>query len=222
MLKSMIAPSLMCANFKNLQADMEKLNKAKFEYMHVDIMDGTFVRNFTMGPDIIRHVREMTDLPMDIHLMCVTPELHLDTFKIQPGDYISFHYEACTHVERTLKIIRDQYGAKPMLALCPATPLCVLDYVLDSLDGVLLMTVNPGYAGQKLVESTIGKIKRLRTMLDHCGYPHVDIEVDGNTTFANSKRMREAGANIFVAGTSSVFNKGGICENIQKLREVIH
>ena len=153
-----IAPSIMCANFKNLREDIRALEEAGCEYLHFDIMDGSFVPNFTLGPDVMRHVRELTDIPFDIHLMVWRPEEHLHRFPIREGDYVSIHTEACTHVQRTLGALRDTYGAKAMLALCPATPLSCLDYVLNDLDAVLLMTVNPGYAGQKLIPAALDTV----------------------------------------------------------------
>ncbi|MHB1483453.1 MAG: ribulose-phosphate 3-epimerase [Saccharofermentanales bacterium] len=202
-----ISASMMCANFKDLESDIRALEEAKCEYLHFDIMDGQFVPNFTLGPDFMRAVREMTSIPFDIHLMVMRPEDHLQRFGIMPGDYVSFHTEACMHVQRTLCVIKERYGAKPMLALNPATPLSTLDYIIDSLDGVLLMTVNPGYAGQKLISATIDKISDLRNKLDLTGFSDIEIEVDGNVSFENAAKMTTAGADIFVAGSSSVFSK---------------
>ncbi len=217
-----ISPSMMCANFKALEADIKLLEEAKCEYLHFDIMDGQFVPNFTLGPDFMNAVREMTTIPFDIHLMVMKPEDHLHRFGILPGDYVSFHTEACLNVQRTLVSIREVYGAKPMLALNPATPLSTLDYCMDSLNAVLLMTVNPGYAGQKLVESTIGKIADLRTKLDLAGFGDVEIEVDGNVSFENAKRMSLAGTDLYVAGSSSVFMKGeSITQRVIELRKCI-
>lgn len=217
-----IAPSIMCANFKCLRNDIDALNEAKCEYLHFDIMDGTFVPNFTLGPNVMHHVREMSNIPFDIHLMVMRPEEHLHRFDIKENDYVSFHAEACFHIERTLKTINDTYGAKSMLALNPATPLNVIDYVIDSLDAILLMTVNPGYAGQNLIPSTLNKIADLRRLLAERGRDDIEIEVDGNVSFENAKLMRKRGADIFVAGSSSVFDKNyNITEATEKLRECI-
>ncbi len=217
-----IAPSMMCANFRNLEEDIRAMERAGCEYLHFDIMDGQFVPNFTLGPDFMRVVREMTAIPFDIHLMVMRPEEHLHRFGILPGDYVSFHTEACFHVQRTLETIRSQYGAKAMLAMNPATPLSVLDYCLDSLDAVLLMTVNPGYAGQKFIPATLGKIAQLRDRLQQEGFSDVEIEVDGNVSFENALKMHDAGADIYVGGSSSVFLKGAtIEERTMQLRACI-
>lgn len=221
MLKSKISPSMMCADFLALGSQLDALKACGIEYLHVDVMDGVFVPNYTLGTDYIRRLHAATDLPLDLHLMITDPGLKLDWFELREGDYVSFHWEAEKNVQRLLAEIRKR-GAKPMLALSPATPLNVLEEVLPDLDGVLLMTVNPGFAGQKLVPQTIGKITRLRTMLDGLGYRSVEIEVDGNVSFENAVRMRRAGANIFVAGTSSIFAPGtDLAENAVRLRRCV-
>lgn len=220
-MKSLISPSLMCADFLKLGDELQKLEKNGIEYLHIDIMDGDFVPNYTLGTDFIKKVKAATSIPLDVHLMIRNPESKLDWIPFGEGDYVSVHYEACTHLHRALSMIRAR-GGKPMLALNPGTPLSVIEEVLPELDAILVMTVNPGFAGQKLVESTLDKIRRLRKFLDENGYAHVEIECDGNVSFENAKRMRKAGANIFVAGTSSIYAKDGSFEdNIQKLREAI-
>ena len=216
-----ISPSLMCADFLHLGDELKTLSDCGIEYLHIDIMDGVFVQNYTLGTDFVRKLHECCDIPLDIHLMITEPHLKLDWFDLRPGDYVGFHVEAEPHVQRTLAAIRDR-GAKPMLVLNPGTPLSALDEVLPDLDGVLLMTVNPGFAGQKLIPGTLDKIARLLRMLDERGYENVEIEVDGNVSFENAAKMSRAGANIFVAGTSSIYAKtGSVRENAEKLRSVI-
>ena len=206
-LSKKISPSLMCADFLHLGDELKTLEECGIEYLHIDIMDGVFVQNYTLGTDFVRMITE--------------PHLKLDWFDLRPGDYVGFHVEAEPHVQRTLAAIRDR-GAKPMLVLNPGTPLNVLDEVLPDLDAVLLMTVNPGFAGQKLIPQTLDKIARLRRMLDERGYENVEIEVDGNVSFENAAKMSRAGANIFVAGTSSIYAKNGsVKENAEKLRSVL-
>ena len=184
-----------------------------------DVMDGKFVPNLMLGTESIKHLREVTDIPLDIHMMVEKPEEKLDWFDIQPGEYVSVHAESTRHLQRTLAKIAD-YGAHPMVALNPATPLCMLEDVLDDVSGVLLMTVNPGFAGQKLVPQTLGKITRLRELLDKTGHEEVFIEVDGNVSFENAPKMYHAGARAFVCGTSSIFGKNGsIEENIAKFKK---
>ena len=216
-----ISPSLMCADFLHLGDELKALEKYGIEYLHVDIMDGVFVSNYTLGTDFIKKIHRATDIPLDIHLMIDHPDTKLDWFEFKEGDYVSVHYEACTHVQAVLSNIHKR-GAKTMLALNPGTPICVLEDLLPDLDAVLIMTVNPGFAGQKLVPQTLDKIRRLRRMLDENGYENVEIEGDGNVSFENAKKMSDAGANIFVAGTSSIYSKeASFEENIKKFREVI-
>ena len=153
--------------------------------------------------------------------MITRPDSKLDCFDIQPGEYVSIHWESTPHVHRTLCAIKAR-GGKPMLAINPATPYDVIRYLLPDLAGILVMTVDPGFAGQPLVPATLEKIRDLRTFLDDSGYPELEIEVDGNVSFENAKKMRTAGATMFVGGSSSVFHKGGtLCENIQKLNESV-
>ena len=220
-MNSLISPSLMCADFLNLGDELKKLEKNGIEYLHIDIMDGDFVPNYTLGTDFVKKLKSATNIPLDVHMMVRNPENKLDWIPFGEGDYVSVHYEACTHLQRALSMIRAR-GGKPMLALNPGTPLSVIEEVLPDLDAVLIMTVNPGFAGQKLIPATLDKIRRLRKYLDENDYGHVEIECDGNVSFENAKKMREAGANIFVAGTSSIYAKdGSFEENIQKLRAAI-
>ena len=220
-MKRMISPSLMCADFMNLGDELKKLEKGNIEYLHVDIMDGVYVPNYTLGTDFVKRLHAATDIPLDIHLMIDEPTAELDWFELCEGDYVSVHYESCTHIQRALNLIRER-GAKPMLALNPGTPLTVLEELMPYIDGVLIMTVNPGFSGQKLVTSTLGKITRCRELLDRNGYTEVDIECDGNVSFENAKLMKEAGANIFVAGTSSIYSKADTLENnLARLRAAI-
>ena len=217
----MISPSLMCADFMNLGDELKKLEKGNIEYLHVDIMDGVYVPNYTLGTDFVKRLHAATDIPLDIHLMIDEPTAKLDWFELCEGDYVSVHYESCTHIQRALNLIRER-GARPMLALNPGTPLTVLEELMPYIDGVLIMTVNPGFSGQKLVTSTLGKITRCRELLDRNGYTEVDIECDGNVSFENAKLMKEAGANIFVAGTSSIYSKADTLENnLARLRAAI-
>lgn len=217
-----ISPSLMCADFLNLGAELKKLEKGGIEYLHVDIMDGVFVQNYTLGTDFVKKLHVATNIPLDIHMMVTNPELKIDWFELKPGDYVSVHYEAATHLQALLAKIHAR-GAKTMLAINPGTPISVMEEVLPDLDAVLVMTVNPGFAGQKLVPQTIDKIRRLRKWLDETGYAHVEIECDGNVNWENARKMSEAGANIFVAGTSSLYAAGSdLDENIARMRRVIN
>lgn len=212
---------MMCADIMNMKSVLKTFERNGIEYLHIDIMDGEFVPNFTLGTDYCKLLKKNTTIPLDIHLMVEKPEDKLDWFPIGEGDYVSVHVESTRHLQRVLALIKSK-GAKPMVAINPATPLSVIEHVLDDIDGVLMMTVNPGFAGQKLVPATLKKITSLREYLDANGYSHVEIEVDGNVSFENAKKMRAAGADIFVAGTSSVFtDKFSLDEGIAQLRDVI-
>ena len=216
-----IAPSMMCADIGKLTETLELFEKTGIEYLHIDVMDGVFVKNFTLGTDYCKNLRKMTKIPLDIHLMITEPEWKIGWFDPQPGDYVSIHAESTNHLQRALAAVKS-CGAKAMAALNPATPLSALDYVLDDIDGVLLMTVNPGFAGQKLVPQTLKKITDCRNYLNERGYSHVEIEVDGNVSFENAKKMCAAGADIYICGTSSVFCKdASIEENIKTMRACI-
>ena len=216
-----ISPSIMCADFFDLEKTVREFERLKIEYLHIDIMDGHFVSNYTLGTDFVKALKSKTDIPLDIHLMVEKPENVLDWFTFGKGDYVSVHVESTCHLQKVLAAIRER-GAKPMVAINPATPIFMIENVLDDIDAVLVMTVNPGFAGQKLVRSTLKKTEDLRKYLDEKGYENVEIEVDGNVSFENAVLMSKAGANIFVAGTSSVFSKDGILsDNIGKLRELI-
>jgi ribulose-phosphate 3-epimerase len=209
---------MMCIDYARIGETLALFADLGVEYLHVDVMDGVFVKNYTLGTDFCRQLRRMSSIPLDIHLMITEPEWKIAWFDVQPGEFVSVHAEATDHLERALAGIR-QMGGRPMAALNPATPLCALDYVLDDIDAVLLMTVNPGFAGQKLIPATLGKIADCRKYLDERGHPGIRIEVDGNVSFSNAVKMREAGADLFVCGSSSVFSGDDLAGNIRRLRE---
>lgn len=212
---------MMCADALNLGSTLKEFEKNGIEYLHIDIMDGAFVPNFTLGTDYCKILKNATSIPLDIHLMIEKPEERLDWFPIGEEDMVSVHAESTRHLQKVLKAIKDK-GAKAYVALNPATPLCFLEEVLPDIDGVLVMTVNPGFAGQKLVPQTLDKIRRVRKMLDEAGKTDAEIEVDGNVSFENAEKMSAAGANIFVAGTSSVFKKGlTLDEGTKMLRDAV-
>ena len=216
-----ISPSIMCADFRHLEDNIKILEKAGVEYLHFDIMDGSFVPNFTLGPGLMKSVREITGIPFDIHLMVQHPENHIGLFDLKPGDLVSVHQESTVHLQRVLQKIKD-LGAKAAVALNPATPIYSVEDVLDDIDVVLIMTVNPGFAGQKLIPATLKKISHMKKYLAEQGYGHIKIEVDGNVSYENARKMREAGADIFVAGTSSLFMKGiDILDSALELRRCI-
>ncbi len=217
-----IAPSLMCCDFFNLKEQISVFEKTNIELLHVDVMDGKFVPNIQLGTDFVNQIKKNTNIPVDYHLMVEKPEIVLNYFdSIKEGDYVSIHYESTYHVQRVLAQIKSK-GAKALIALNPATPICSLENILEDIDGVLIMTVNPGYAGQKLIPQCIKKIADVKEYLVKMGRSDVEIEVDGNVSFENARIMSDAGANIFVSGSSSIFKKDlNLEQGILKLREYI-
>ncbi len=213
---------MMCADLVNLRETIRIFEKVGIDYLHIDVMDGEFVPNFGLGSDYIRGLRELTKIPLDIHMMVASPEYKFKWVGIQSTDTVSIHYESTTQIQRTLDWLAE-FGCRRFLAINPATPIYVLEEVLDYIDGINLLMVNPGFAGQKIVPSTIKKAERLVKFLSDRGKQHIEIEVDGNITFENAKILRNIGANMFVAGTSSVF-RGSIddySDNIRTLKQFI-
>ncbi|MBR5507072.1 MAG: ribulose-phosphate 3-epimerase [Clostridia bacterium] len=220
-MKNKISPSIMCVDCFELDKYIKIMEESNIELIHTDVMDGHFVPNFALGTDFVKTIKQKTNIPLDIHLMTERCENIIDWFEFGEGDYVSVHYESTAHLQKAVTMIKNR-GAKAMVAINPATPICVLENIAEDIDGVLVMTVNPGFAGQKLVKSTLKKIKSLRDFLDSNGYEHIEIEVDGNVSFENAKLMKEAGANIFVAGTSSIFSKeNDVLENIKTFRNIL-
>ena len=200
-MKNKLAPSLMCCDFMNLEKQIRGFEKSGVELLHFDIMDGSFVPNFAIGSDLVRVLKAESGIPIDVHLMVEYPERHLDLFPFGEGDYVSVHYETTKHLQRVLQAIKKR-GAKTLVAINPATTVQMIGEVLDDIDGVLIMSVNPGFAGQQMIPHAIEKIKRTREFLDSHGRADTEIEVDGNVSIENGIKMAEAGANIFVLGSS--------------------
>jgi ribulose-phosphate 3-epimerase len=195
-----LAPSLLAADFGHLADAVAALEGSGTERLHVDVMDGVFVPNFTFGTDTVRALRRVTDLPLELHLMITDPDRHLETFAEAGADGITVHYEACPHLHRTLTRIRE-LDCRSGAAINPSTPASNLDDVLEICDLALVMTIDPGFGGQKLIPRTLTKVQRLRAEIDRQGLP-TDLEVDGGVDASNARACVEAGANVLVAGTA--------------------
>lgn len=211
-----LAPSILSADFSRLLEDVKKVEQAGCEYLHIDVMDGHFVPNITIGAPVVRSLKGKVDMVFDVHLMIEKPERYLEDFAKAGADIITVHQEACTHLHRTIQQIHA-LGKKAGVSLNPATSLETLRYVLRDVDMFLIMTVNPGFGGQQFIESMIPKVRLLRAMLDEQGLSS-DIQVDGGITPDNVHRVVEAGANIVVAG-SAIFGKEDIAGTVLKFRE---
>ncbi|HKZ17851.1 MAG TPA: ribulose-phosphate 3-epimerase [Geobacteraceae bacterium] len=210
-----IAPSILSADFSRLGDEIRAVEAAGADYIHVDVMDGHFVPNITIGPLVVEAARKVTTLPLDVHLMIADPDRYIPDFAAAGADIIVFHAEAVNHVHRTVQLIKS-LGKKAGISLNPATSLHCLDYVLDDLDLVLLMTVNPGFGGQSFIEACLPKIHALRGMLDKRGL-ETELEVDGGVKISNIDRISHAGADVFVAG-SAVFGSPDYSKTIAELK----
>ena len=201
--KYFLSASLVCANMLELDSEVERIVAGGCDYIHFDVMDGVFVPRYGLHPEMLTSIRKKTDLPIDVHLMTVEPEQYVKTFIDAGATFITVHAEACTHLHRTINTIK-KYGAKAAVALNHATPLTDLDYVLDDIDLVLLMAINPGIVGHKLIPKAIDKISDLRNKLGE-KYKGVIIEIDGGVTFESAPLMLDAGADMLVCGSSTIF-----------------
>ena len=213
-----LAPSILSANFAARGEDVKKAERSGAQYLHIDVMDGAFVPSLSLGFPVIQSIRKLTDMVFDVHLMICNPDLYIAEFAAAGADIITVHAEACPHLNRTVASIKEQ-GVKAGVVLNPSTPLTALEYILEDLDMVLLMTVNPGFGGQKYIESCTKKIRDLRKMITDRGL-NIDIEVDGGIKLSNVKKVLEAGANVIVAG-SAVFG-GDVEQNVKDFLEVLN
>lgn len=216
----MISASIMCGDALNLGQSIAALRDSGVEYLHCDIMDGHFVPNLMLSTEQVKAFKAHGQMKLDIHMMVNFPENMLAWFQMGPGDIVSIHYESTPHVQRVLDLIKKT-GATPALAINPATPLECVRELLPDIGMLLIMTVNPGFAAQKLVPQTLDKVSRARRMMDDLGYPDILIEVDGNCSYENLPRMSKAGADLFVLGSSSIFGEADIGKGVQKARELI-
>ena len=212
-----LAPSILSADFARLADAVQQAEAGGADWIHLDVMDGHFVPNLTIGPPVVAAIRRVTRLPLDVHLMIEAPDRLLEAFADAGSDLITVHQEACVHLHRTVERIRE-LGARPGVSLNPATPIVMLDEILSCVDLVLIMTVNPGFGGQRFIESSPARIAALREGLDALGLHDVEIEVDGGIAEATAPIVVEAGASVLVAG-AAVFNRDrSVAENLARLR----
>jgi len=213
----MMAPSILSADFSRLGEEIRAVENAGADIIHIDVMDGHFVPNITIGPLVVASVRKITDLPLDVHLMIEDADRYIDDFAKAGADWITVHVEACPHLHRTVSRIKE-LGKKAGAVLNPATPLGTLDEILADVDLVMLMSVNPGFGGQSFIRSSLNKIKTLKNMIEDRGL-EVGIEVDGGVSPATIKDVAGAGANIFVAG-SAVFGQQDYAKEIMAMKDI--
>lgn len=196
----LVSPSLLSADFGNLQRDIEMLNESACDWLHVDVMDGVFVPNISFGQPVVKHIKKHARKPLDVHLMIVDPGRYVNGFREAGADILTVHYEACTHLDRTIHAIKDA-GMKAGVVLNPHTPVALLEDIVQECDLVLLMSVNPGFGGQKFIENTYAKVRQLRELCDRKN-PQCLIEIDGGVNVTNAPLLYEAGADVLVAGNA--------------------
>lgn len=211
-----LAPSILSADFSRLGDEIKAVEEAGADYIHIDVMDGHFVPNITIGPLVVEAIKNVTKLPLDVHLMISNPDKYIKDFIKAGSSILSVHAETCPHLQRTINHIRE-LGIKPAAVLNPSTSLSTLEYILEEVDMVLLMTVNPGFGGQKFISSMIPKIKKLRKLIDEKHLP-VELEVDGGINLDNISKVVKAGADVIVAG-SAVFKSKDCKETVMQLKK---
>ena len=216
-IKKIIAPSILSADFSRLGEEVAAIERGGADWVHVDVMDGHFVPNITIGPPVVASIRKITKLPLDVHLMIQDPDKYIEKFAKAGADIITVHVETSPHLHRSVQFIKDQ-GCKAGVSLNPATSLATLDHILSEADMVLIMTVNPGFGGQEFIPSVLPKIKRLREKISEKGIG-VDIEVDGGVNLITISKVAQAGGNIFVAG-NAVFTTPDYGKTISELRRL--
>lgn len=217
MTKPIISPSFLSADFSNLRNDIEIINKSEADWFHLDVMDGRFVPNISFGFPVIEAIKKYAEKPLDVHIMIVEPEKYIDAFKAAGADILTVHYEACTHLHRTVQQIKAA-GMKAGVSLNPHTPVALLNDIISELDLVLIMSVNPGFGGQKFIENTYSKIIELKKLITDKNSKAL-IEVDGGVDSTNSKKLLDSGADALVAG-SYIFKSGDVIKTIENLKSL--
>lgn len=211
----LIAPSVLSCDFANIQRDVEMINNTNADWFHIDIMDGVFVPNLSFGFPVLKAIKKHAKKPLDVHLMIVNPDQYIAEFAAVGADILTVHYEACTHLHRTIQLIKS-HGMKAGVALNPHTSVDLLEHIIDELDLVLIMSVNPGFGGQQYIYKTELKVEQLKHLIQHCGSKAL-IEVDGGVNLETGKQLLEAGANVLVAG-SFVFGSPDPSKTIKDLK----
>lgn len=214
-----IAPSILSADLNNLGDQIREAVDAGADWIHVDVMDGSYVPNITFGPNIVSAIRKVTDLPIDVHLMIVNPERHFQTFADAGTDHLTIHFETCPHIDRSLHQIRD-LGMSPAVVINPGSPASLLREILYAIDSVLIMSVNPGFGGQSFIKNTFDKIRHTKSFLNEIN-PKASIQIDGGISAENIKACYEAGASVFIAGSSIFKHPNGINAGIEALRKAV-
>ena len=210
-----LAPSILSADYGRLAEEINLVEKAGADYLHIDVMDGHFVPNITIGPPVVASIRKKSNLTFDLHLMVENPDKYIGDFTKAGADIITVHVEACRHLHRTLQIIKE-HGIKAGVALNPATPISYIEHVLDEIDMILVMTVNPGCGGQKFINGMLNKISSIKRLVDDRGL-NIDIETDGGVKLDNVCEVVKAGSNVIVAG-SAIFSSNNVEQTIKKFR----
>ncbi len=213
-----IAPSILSSDFGRLAEQVVEVEEAGADWIHVDVMDGSFVPNITIGPAVTEAVRSATNLPVDVHLMINNPDRHLKAFADAGADYLTVHQETCVHLHKTIDSIRSM-DVKPGITLNPATSLRAIEDIIDYVDLVLVMSVNPGFGGQSFIPSSVEKIKKLKDLVDHRGLTEIEIEVDGGINADTAGSVVNAGSSVLVAGSAVYGHPKGVAEAIRLLRE---
>ncbi|MDO6737660.1 ribulose-phosphate 3-epimerase [Wenyingzhuangia sp. 2_MG-2023] len=218
-MSKLVAPSVLAADFANIQRDVEMINNSEADWFHIDIMDGVFVPNISFGMPVMKAIKKYATKPMDVHLMIVDPDRYIKTFKDCGADILTVHYEACTHLHRTIQAIKAE-GMQAGVALNPHTPISVLEDIIQDLDLVCIMSVNPGFGGQSFIENTYTKVQQLKNLIIFKGCA-TKIEIDGGVTDKNANNLVEVGADVLVAG-SYVFGAEDPIATVKNLKEMIN